>query len=133
LIIVDEEHEPSFKQYDPAPRYHARNAAIVLASLHGAKTLLGSATPAIESYHNAKIGKYGLVELRERYEEMQLPEILVVDMKEAYRKKQHEGHFSDVLLEKINFGITTAGASYFVPKPKGICALCGMQSLCVHP
>lgn len=105
LIIVDEEHEPSFKQYDPAPRYHARNAAIVLASLHGAKTLLGSATPAIESYHNAKIGKYGLVELRERYEEMQLPEILVVDMKEAYRKKQHEGHFSDVLLEKINLAL----------------------------
>lgn len=105
LIIVDEEHEPSFKQYDPAPRYHARNAAIVLASLHGAKTLLGSATPAIESYHNAEIGKYGLVELRERYEEMQLPEILVVDMKEAYRKKQHEGHFSDVLLEKINLAL----------------------------
>ncbi|HQB27854.1 MAG TPA: primosomal protein N', partial [Paludibacter sp.] len=105
LIIVDEEHEPSFKQYDPAPRYHARNAAIVLASLHGAKTLLGTATPSIESYHNAKIGKYGLVELHERYEEMQLPEILVVDMKEAYRKKQYEGHFSDVLIEKINLAL----------------------------
>lgn len=105
LIIVDEEHELSFKQYDPAPRYHARNAAIVLASLHGAKTLLGTATPAIESYHNAKIGKYGLVELHERHEEMQLPEILVVDMKEAYRKKQYEGYFSDVLIEKINLAL----------------------------
>lgn len=101
LVIVDEEHEPSFKQYDPAPRYHARNAAIVLAHMHGAKTLLGTATPSIESYFNAQTGKYGFVELKERHAEMQLPEIQVVDMKEAYRKKQFEGHFSDVLLEKI--------------------------------
>ncbi len=102
LVIVDEEHEPSFKQYDPAPRYHARNAAIVLAHMHGAKTLLGTATPSIESYFNAQTGKYGFVELKERHEEMQLPEIQVVDMKEAYRKKQFEGHFSDILLEKIS-------------------------------
>lgn len=101
LVIVDEEHEPSFKQYDPAPRYHARNAAIVLAHMHGAKTLLGTATPSIESYFNAQTGKYGFAELKERHAEMQLPEIQVVDMKEAYRKKQFEGHFSDVLLEKI--------------------------------
>ncbi len=105
LVIVDEEHEPSFKQYDPAPRYHARNAAIVLASMHGAKTLLGTATPSIESYFNAQTGKYGLVELHQRHEEMQLPAIEVVDMKEAYRKKQHEGHFSDVLLEKIGLAL----------------------------
>jgi len=101
LVIVDEEHESSYKQYDPAPRYHARNAAIVLASMHGAKTLLGSATPSIESYHNALIGKYGLVELNQRFEDMAMPEILVVDTKEAYRKKQMESHFSDTLLEKI--------------------------------
>ena len=101
LVIVDEEHEPSFKQYDPAPRYHARNAAIVLSGMHGARTLLGTATPSIESYFNAQTGKYGLVELHERHEAMQLPEIQVVDMKEAYRKKQFEGHFSDLLLEKI--------------------------------
>lgn len=101
LVIVDEEHEPGYKQMDPAPRYHARNAAIVLASMHGAKTLLGSATPAIESYFNTINGKYGLVELHERHEEMQLPEMVVVNMKEAYRKKQREGHFSDVLLEEI--------------------------------
>ncbi len=101
LVIVDEEHESSYKQYDPAPRYHARNAAIVLASMHGAKTLLGTATPSIESYFNTETGKYGLVELHQRHEEMQLPEIVVVDTKEAYHKKRMEGHFSDVLLEKI--------------------------------
>ena len=101
LIIVDEEHETSYKQYDPAPRYHARNAAIVLASMHGAKTLLGSATPSIESYYNALTGKYGLVELNQRFEEMAMPEILVVDTKEAYRKKQMESFFTQLLLEKI--------------------------------
>lgn len=101
LIIVDEEHESSYKQYDPAPRYHARNAAIVLASMHGAKTLLGTATPAIESYYNALTGKFGLVELNQRHEEMDMPEILVVDSKEAYRKKQMESHFTPLLLEKI--------------------------------
>ena len=101
LVIVDEEHEPGYKQHDPSPRYHARNAAIVLASMHGAKTVLGSATPAIESYFNALTGKYGLVELHERHEDIQLPEIEVVDMKEAYRKKQQEGFFSDILLDEI--------------------------------
>jgi primosomal protein N' (replication factor Y) len=101
LIIVDEEHESSYKQYDPSPRYHARNAAIVLASMHGAKTLLGSATPCIESYYNAQTEKYGLVELHQRHEEMEMPEILVVDTKEAYHKKRMQGLFSDVLIEKI--------------------------------
>jgi primosomal protein N' (replication factor Y) len=101
LVIVDEEHESSYKQYDPAPRYHARNAAIMLASMHGAKTLLGTATPAIETYHNALTGKYGLVELNQRHEEMAMPEILVVDTKEAYRKKQMESLFTPLLIEKI--------------------------------
>jgi len=101
LVIVDEEHETSYKQYDPAPRYHARNAAIMLASMHGAKTLLGTATPSIETYHNALSGKYGLVELNQRHEEMAMPEILVVDTKEAYRKKQMESFFTPLLLEKI--------------------------------
>ncbi|MDO9154989.1 MAG: primosomal protein N' [Paludibacter sp.] len=101
LIIVDEEHDSSYKQHDPSPRYHARNASIMLASMHGAKTLLGTATPSIESYYNAETGKYGLVELHQRHEEMQLPEIVVVDTKEAYRKKCMQGHFSDVLLEKV--------------------------------
>lgn len=101
LVIVDEEHESSYKQYDPSPRYHARNAAIVLASMHGAKTLLGTATPSIETYYNVETEKYGLVELNQRHEDMQLPEIMVVDTKEAYRKKMMESHFSDVLIEKI--------------------------------
>ncbi|MDR0812273.1 MAG: primosomal protein N' [Paludibacter sp.] len=101
LVIVDEEHEPSYKQFDPAPRYHARNAAIVLASFHGAKTLLGTATPSLESYFNAKTGKYGLVELAQRYRDILLPEIQVVDTKEAYRKKMMTEHFSDVLQEAI--------------------------------
>ena len=101
LVIVDEEHETSYKQYDPAPRYHARNAAIMLASMHGAKTLLGTATPSIETYYNALSGKYGLVELNQRHEEMAMPEILVVDTKEAYRKKQMESLFTPLLLEKL--------------------------------
>ena len=101
LVIVDEEHENSYKQYDPAPRYNARNAAIVLASMHGAKTLLGTATPAIETYFNAQTGKYGYVELNQRFQEMELPDILIADMKEAYRKKEMEGHFTPLLLEKI--------------------------------
>jgi len=101
LVIVDEEHESSYKQYDPSPRYHARNAAIMLASMHGAKTLLGTATPAIETYHNALTGKYGLVELNQRHEELAMPEILVVDTKEAYRKKEMEGVFTPLLVEKI--------------------------------
>ncbi len=101
LVIIDEEHETSYKQFDPSPRYHARNAAIVLASLHGARTLLGSATPAIESYYNAKTGKYGYVALNQRYQEMELPEILIADTREAYHRKQMEGHFTPLLMEKI--------------------------------
>lgn len=101
LVIIDEEHETSYKQFDPAPRYHARNSAIVLASMHSAKTLLGTATPAIETYFNATTGKYGLVELKKRHAEIALPEILVADLKEAYRKKQMESHFTPDLLLRI--------------------------------
>lgn len=101
LVIVDEEHETSYKQFSPAPRYHARNAAIVLSGMHGARTLLGSATPAIESYFNAKTDKYGLVELNKRFKEIELPEIIVADLKEAYRKKQMELHFTPMLLEQM--------------------------------
>ncbi|MDR0873748.1 MAG: primosomal protein N' [Prevotellaceae bacterium] len=101
LIIIDEEHENTYKQFDPAPRYHARNAATVLASLHGAKTLLGTATPAIETYHNAVNGKYALVELMQRHEDIALPEIIVVDVKELRHKKIMKTPYSPVLLEKI--------------------------------
>lgn len=102
LIIVDEEHEATFKQQDPAPRYHARDAAIVLAQHHQAKVVLGSATPSIETRHNAESGKYGLVELTKRYGNAVLPEIELVDLKDKYFRKKMSGHFSDTLLENIN-------------------------------
>ena len=101
LVIVDEEHENTYKQYDPAPRYHARDAAIYLAGLHKAKTLLGTATPSIETYFNAKNGKYGLIELKERYTKVQLPEIHIIDTAEAYRKKKMKSHFSPFILSSI--------------------------------
>ena len=102
LVIVDEEHEPSFKQEDPSPRYNGRNTAIMLASICGAKTLLGSATPALESYANAISGKYGLVTVTERYRGMQLPEIKVVDTADLRRRKYMQGLFSPILIESIS-------------------------------
>lgn len=102
MVIVDEEHENSYKQYDPAPRYHARNAAVVLASMHGAKTLLGTATPSIETYYNARQGKYGLVELLSRFEELELPLVEIADVKELRRKRRMSGNFSPVLIDKAS-------------------------------
>ncbi|MBQ8564365.1 MAG: primosomal protein N' [Bacteroidaceae bacterium] len=102
LVIVDEEHETSYKQYDPAPRYHARNAAIVLAQMYDAKVLLGSATPAVESYYNAQCGKYGLVELLTRYSNNPLPEVRTIDMREQRRKKLARGNFSEPLIEEVH-------------------------------
>lgn len=101
LMIIDEEHDHSFKQFDPAPRYHARDAAIYLARLHQSKVLLGSATPSIESYSNAIAGKFGLVTLTERYGGMELPEIMVVDLKKETREKTMKSHFSSVLISEI--------------------------------
>ncbi len=101
LVIVDEEHEGSYKQYNPSPRYHARNAAIVLAQMHGAKVLLGSATPSIESYYNAMSGKFGLVELTQRYQDLELPQVILSDVKEARRKKEMQGLFSPILIERM--------------------------------
>jgi primosomal protein N' (replication factor Y) len=99
LIIVDEEHDSSYKQFDPSPRYNARDSAIYLAKLHKAKTLLGSATPSIESYFNSKQDKYGFVELSKRFGDMQLPEIILADVKEETRKKIIKSHFTTVLLD----------------------------------
>lgn len=137
LVIVDEEHEPSYKQYDPAPRYHARDSAIMLAHMHGAKTLLGTATPSIESYFNAEAGKYGYVELNVRHQEIQLPEIEVVDMKEAYRKKRYEGHFSDVLLEKIKEALQNEEQVILFQNRRGYapyveCRACAYVPKCQH-
>jgi primosomal protein N' (replication factor Y) len=101
LVIVDEEHDTSYKQYAPAPRYLARDAAVVLAQMHGAKTLLGSATPAVESYFNAETGKYGLVELAERYGGVQMPEIMVADLKNETRRKLMKSHFSSLLVKNM--------------------------------
>ena len=101
LIIVDEEHEPSYKQQDPAPRYHARSAAIMMAQWYGAKVLLGTATPSIESYHNALSGKYGLVEMTERFQGLQLPHITLIDLQRQYHRKEMYGHFADPLVYRI--------------------------------
>jgi primosomal protein N' (replication factor Y) (superfamily II helicase) len=101
LIIVDEEHENSYKQFDPSPRYHARDAAILLASMHGAKTLLGTATPSIDSYFNAESGKYGLIELFRRFSNVELPHIITVNTQDAKVRKQMKSHFHPVLLESI--------------------------------
>ena len=101
LVIVDEEHENTYKQQDPAPRYHARSSAIMLASMYGAKVLLGTATPSVESYFNATNGKYGLVELKERYKDIQLPHIERVDIKELAHQKRMQGPFSPVLVKEI--------------------------------
>lgn len=101
LIIVDEEHEQSFKQFDPAPRYHARDTAVVLAHIHQAKTLLGSATPSLESYFNAKQNKYGFVEITKRFNDVLMPDIELVDIKDKLKKKLMKGHFSDRLIEEM--------------------------------
>ncbi len=101
LIIVDEEHENTYKQFDPAPRYNARDLAIIIARQHKAKVLLGTATPSIETFYNAQKGKYGFVELTERYENIELPEIILADTKLAYQKKQMKGIFHPLLLEEI--------------------------------
>lgn len=101
LVIVDEEHETSYKQYDPAPRYHARDVALYLAHLHGAKTVLGSATPSLESYTNAKQEKYGLVELFQRYNDASLPVINLANLTEEKKRKTSVGEFTSVLIEAI--------------------------------
>ena len=98
LVIVDEEHDSSYKQQDPAPRYNGRNAAMVLAGMHGAKTLLGSATPAIEMYYRALAGQYGLVKLLTRYEDIEMPQVTIIDTREAWRKRQMNGMFSGKLI-----------------------------------
>lgn len=101
LLIVDEEHEQTFKQTDPAPRYHARDSAIVLANFHNAKVLLGSATPSIETYFNTQIEKFGLVTITERYNNVRMPEVVLVDLKDKHFRKRMTGHFSNLLIEEI--------------------------------
>jgi primosomal protein N' (replication factor Y) len=135
FIIIDEEHEQTFKQSDPAPRYHARDAAIVLANGHQAKVLLGSATPSIETYFNAKSDKYGFVEISERFGKVSLPEIVLVDLKDKYFRKKMNGHFSDVLIEEITAALSLGEQIILFQNRRGYspiieCITCGHVPHC---
>lgn len=137
LVIVDEEHETSYKQQDPAPRYHARSAAIILAQMYKARTLLGTATPSMESYHNAKTGKYGLVELKERYQGIELPEIQVVDIADLQHRKMMAGPFSPLLLNKVREALERGEQAILFQNRRGFapmieCRQCGWVPHCQH-
>ena len=135
LLIVDEEHETTFKQQDPAPRYHARDAAIVLANYHNAKVLLGSATPSIETYYNASSGKFGLVILKERFGKVQMPEIELVDLKDSYFRKKMSGHFSSTLIDEITEAFANSEQVILFQNRRGFspvleCMTCGHVPQC---
>lgn len=136
FVIVDEEHETSFKQQDPAPRYHARSTAIMLARMYeGAKVLLGTATPSMESYHNACTGKYGYVQLTTRYKDVAMPEIRVVDTKDLYRRKMMRGAFSPDLLEAMRTALRNKKQVLLFQNRRGFapmveCKVCGWVPKC---
>ncbi|MFV8225971.1 replication restart helicase PriA [Christiangramia aquimixticola] len=135
LIVVDEEHESTFKQFDPAPRYHARDAAVVLANLFQAQIILGSATPSIESYFNANHSKYALVELKRRFGNVHMPEVEVVDIKTAHRKKKMKGHFSERLIEEIRASLMEQEQVILFQNRRGFspileCNTCGHSPQC---
>lgn len=137
LIIVDEEHENSYKQYDPAPRYQARDSAIYLATLYQANVLLGSATPSLESYYNAQSGKYALVELNERYGGVKLPSIIVADLKEETRKKTIQSNFSSILINEIRATLERKEQVILFQNRRGyapllLCNTCGFTPKCIH-
>lgn len=135
LVIVDEEHETTYKQQDPAPRYHARSVATMLAAYHKGKTLLGTATPSVESYYNAQCGKYALVQMTERYNQVQLPRIEVVDLKEEYRKKRMYGPFSTMLHDAMRSALDEGKQVILFQNRRGYapmleCAACGWVPKC---
>jgi primosomal protein N' (replication factor Y) len=135
LVIVDEEHESSYKQQDPAPRYHARNAAIVLAAQHRAKVVLGSATPSVESFHNAQSGKYGYVRLDKRFEDVALPTIVPVDVKELRRKKKMKSIFSPLLVERMEATLAAGKQIILFQNRRGfapgmVCKICDWTPKC---
>ena len=137
LVIVDEEHESSFKQQDPAPRYHARNAALVLAAQFGAKTLLGTATPSLESWYHASTGKYAMVQLTERYRQVAMPRIVPVDIKELQRTKRMSGPFSPLLLQQIRQALDRHEQVILFQNRRGFapmieCNTCGWVPKCKH-
>ena len=135
LVIIDEEHETSFKQQDPAPRYHARSVAIMLANMYGAKTLLGTATPSMESYYNAQQGKYGLVEMKTRYQGILLPEIQVVDVKDLRHRKMMKGAYSPQLLAAVREALQNGEQAILFQNRRGFapmieCKVCGWVPKC---
>ena len=137
LVIVDEEHENTYKQQDPAPRYHARSSAIMLASMYGAKVLLGTATPSVETYFNATNGKYGLVELKERYQDIRLPHIEQVDIKELAHQKRMQGPFSPMLVKEIHDTLERKEQVILFQNRRGFapmveCHTCGWVPKCKH-
>ena len=135
LVVVDEEHEASYKQYDPAPRYNARDAATVLASMHGAKTLFGSATPSVETYWKATNGKYGLVTLSERYEGARLPEVEVIDMRQMRKQKSVRGIMSTPLRKQTKEALDAGWQAIMFQNRRGfapvvVCRTCGWSPKC---
>jgi primosomal protein N' (replication factor Y) len=137
LIIVDEEHDTSYKQQEPAPRYHARDAALMLAHQHHAKIILGSATPSVESYHLAHTGKYGLVQLYKRYGEAQLPQVILVDMSRERKQKKTKGEFSSILLKAIEDSMVNKEQVIIFQNRRGYspileCEDCGWVPKCIN-
>ncbi len=137
LVIVDEEHDPSYKQKDPNPRYNGRDTAIYMAQLHGAKTILGTATPSIESFFNAKKGKYGLVEMPQRYGGIQMPEIIVADLKSDFKERGKQGQFSSTLLDAMEEALKNKEQAILFQNRRGFapvyrCTTCGWHGECRH-
>ena len=137
LVIIDEEHDSSFKQHDPSPRYHGRDAGIYLAHLHGAKVLLGTATPSLESYQNAKNGKYGLVEMKERFGGIEMPKIEIVDVKQEMKERKMQSHFTSVLIEELKAAMERREQAILFQNRRGYapnlrCTTCGWHSECVN-
>lgn len=135
LVIVDEEHDPSFKQYDPAPRYHARDTAIYLAGLYGAKTVLGTATPALETWYNVETGKYGLVTMPERFGGLELPEVQTIDLREQMKYRQMQSIFSKPLLENLQRALDNGEQAILFQNRRGYapmleCEVCGWNAMC---
>jgi primosomal protein N' (replication factor Y) len=137
LVIIDEEHDTSYKQHDPSPRYHARDSAIILASIHGAKTLLGSASPSIESFNNAETGKYGYTELKERFGLIKLPDIIIANTREAYRKKLMVSHFTPELMKAVDQALGRNEQIILFQNRRGFspyieCPECGWIPVCIR-
>ncbi len=137
LVIVDEEHDPSFKQYDPAPRYNARDTAIYLAGLYRAKVLLGTATPSIESYYNAESGKYGLVTMTDRFGGLELPDIRPIDLREQHKTKQMQSIFAPALLDALKAALANGEQAILFQNRRGYspileCQVCGWTAQCRH-